>query len=101
MNGRVNPHNIRQYAPQNNSSNFLFDICISGKTVSAWIGMCEKGHLVGPFFYETNSTGDSYMNLITERIIPELQQIHGNRFDRLWWIIIDLVLCGNAQGHFQ
>ncbi len=31
-------------------------------------------------------TGDRYLNLITERIIPKLRQIYKNRFNRLWWI---------------
>ena len=48
--------------------------------------MCGNGRLVGLIFYENNLNGDRYLNLITERIIPELLQIYPNRFNRLWWI---------------
>ena len=48
--------------------------------------MCGNGHFVGYFFYENNLTGDSYPNLMTETIIPELRQMYRSRFNRPWWI---------------
>lgn len=86
MNGRVNNYNIRQYAPRNNPPNFNFDVTMCREKVSVWMGMCGNGRLVGPVFYENNMNGAKYLNLITERIIPELHQIYPNRFNRLWWI---------------
>ena len=86
MNGRVNNHNIRHYAPHNNPPEFNFDVGISKQKVSLWIGICGNGSLVGPFFYENTLNGHGYLNLLREKIIPELRRIYGNRFDRVWWI---------------
>ena len=60
MNGRVNTCNIRQYAPRNNPPNFNYDVTMCREKVSAWMGMCGYGRLVGPIFYENNLNGDRY-----------------------------------------
>ena len=79
-NGRVNNHNVRQYSLRNNTSNCNFDVGMSREKVSAWMRMCGNGSFVGPVFYENSMIGDRYLNLITERIIPELREIYQNRF---------------------
>ena len=83
MNGKVNSHNIRQYAPMNNSPEFNFETRICQQKVSLWIGICGNGHLVGPFFYDNNLTGAAYLNMINERIIPVLLCIYGNQFNSI------------------
>lgn len=86
INGKVNNHNVRQYAPRNEPPEFNFDVSMCREKVSVWIGMCGNGALIGPIFYEGNLTGEGYLNMLNERIIPELNRIHGNRLNRQWWI---------------
>ena len=59
---------------------------MSREKVSVLIGICGNASLVGPIFNESTLTGAKYLDLLTERIIPELHQIYHYRFNRLWWI---------------
>ena len=86
MNSRVKDHNVRQYTPRYHPPDFHNDLRMSREKVSVWIGICGNGSLVGPIFYENTLTGAKYLDLLTERIFPELHQIYPNRFNRLWWI---------------
>jgi transposase len=86
LNGKVNNQNVRQYAPRNMPPEFNFNVSLCREKVSLWMGMCGNGAIIGPIFYEHNLNGNGYLNMLEERIIPELRQIHGNRMNRLWWI---------------
>ena len=83
INGRENNHNIRQYAPRYHPPDFHNDLRMSREKVSVWRGICGNGSLVGPIFYENTLTGAKYLDLLTERIIPELHQIYPNRVNKL------------------
>lgn len=86
LNGRVNNHNVRHYAPRNAAPEFNFDVGVSREKVSVWMGLCGSGDVIGPIFFEGNLTGNAYLNILDEQIIPELRRIHGNRMNRMWWI---------------
>ncbi|KAF2352904.1 Protein of unknown function DUF4817 [Trinorchestia longiramus] len=85
MNGEVNNHNVRKYAPQNNPPEWNFEKSICQDKLSLWIGLCGNGSLVGPLFYDNNLYGVAYLDLINEAIVLELRHIYANRFNRLWW----------------
>lgn len=85
MNGKVNTHNVRQYAPRNEPPVFNINKSMCREKLSLWIGICGQGSLVGPIFYDNNMNGVDYLNMINENIVPELHRIYGNRFNRLWW----------------
>ncbi|KAF2353523.1 hypothetical protein FHG87_015721 [Trinorchestia longiramus] len=78
MNGEVNNHNVRKYAPQNNPPDWNFEKSIFQDKLSLWIGLCGNGSLVGPLFYDNNLTGVAYLDLINEAIVPELRHIYAN-----------------------
>ncbi|KAF2350323.1 hypothetical protein FHG87_018919 [Trinorchestia longiramus] len=42
--------------------------------------------LVGPYFYNSNLNALEYLDLINNWIVPRLQETHGNRINRTWWI---------------
>ncbi|KAF2346939.1 Protein of unknown function DUF4817 [Trinorchestia longiramus] len=86
LNGKVNNHNVRTYAPKNQPPNFSLDVGISREKVSVWVGLCGNGHVIGPYFYNNNLHGVEYLDLINNRIVPRLREIHGNRINRTWWI---------------
>lgn len=86
MNGKVNNHNVREYAPKNQPPNFNYNVQISREKVSVWMGLCGNGHVIGPLFYENTLNGARYLDLINNRILPRLQETHGDRLNRTWWI---------------
>ncbi|KAF2354742.1 Protein of unknown function DUF4817 [Trinorchestia longiramus] len=53
LNGKVNSHNVRRYAPKNNPPDFNYDVEISREKVSIWMGLCGNECLLGPFFTTT------------------------------------------------
>ena len=82
----MNNHNDRHYAPRITAPELNFDVEISRGRVSVWIGLCESGAVIGPICFEGNLTGDNYLNILNEQIIPEQRQIHENRMNSVWWI---------------
>ncbi|KAF2356232.1 hypothetical protein FHG87_013013 [Trinorchestia longiramus] len=84
LDGKVNNHNVRTYAPKNQPPNFNFDVGISREKVSAWMVLCGNGHVIGPYFYTNNLNGVEYLDLINNRIVPRLRETHGNRINRTW-----------------
>ncbi|KAF2344890.1 Protein of unknown function DUF4817 [Trinorchestia longiramus] len=50
LNGKVNSHNVRRYAPKNNPPDFNYDVEISREKVSISMGLCRNECLLGPFF---------------------------------------------------
>ncbi|KAF2346763.1 Protein of unknown function DUF4817 [Trinorchestia longiramus] len=53
LNGKVNSHNVRRFAPKNNPPDFNYDVEISREKVSIWVGLSGTGCLLGPFFTTT------------------------------------------------
>jgi hypothetical protein len=86
LNGRVNNHNIRHYAPKNQPPSFNFEVGISREKVSVWMRLCGNGSIIGPYFYNNNLNGAGYLDLLNDMIIPRLQETHAERINRAWWI---------------
>ena len=79
MNSIVNSHNVRQYSPRYHPPDFHNDLRMSREKVSVGIGIhMQKWNSSGTYFYENTLTGTKYIDLLTERIIPELHQIYPN-----------------------
>ena len=95
LNGKLNNHKVtvRHYVPRNTVPEFNFDVVISREKVSVWMGLCGSGVVIEPKCFEGKLTGDSYLNILNEQIIPELRKIHGNGMNGMWWIQDD------APGH--
>lgn len=74
MNGRVNTHNIRMYAPKGNPPAFNFDVSSDRRKLSVWAGICGNGTLVGPYFFEGNVNGRTYLEMFNNFALPVLQR---------------------------
>ena len=37
-------------------------------------------------FYKNTLTGAKYLDILSEMIIPEMNKIYQNRFNRIWWL---------------
>ena len=54
--------------------------------LSVWAGLCGNGNVIGPLFYDENLTGEIYLEMLNELIIPSLELAYpGNKFQRLWF----------------
>ena len=90
MNGKVSSQNVRKYAPKGDVPEFTYDVNESRAKLMVWIGLIGNGTLIGPFFFEGNVTGAKYLQLLNEKVLPELFNLFPNQFDnghftRLWW----------------
>ncbi len=88
MNGEVNTQNVREYAPVHQPPEFNFDLNISREKLTVWIGLCGNGRIIGPFFFNRNIDGLTYLEMINNDMIPQLEhhferQIQGT-FRNLW-----------------
>lgn len=76
LNGNVNRHNCRYWATENphwireNHTQYP-------QKINVWAGII--GHrIIGPFFIEHNLNGDSYLELLRNRIVPALAALFPN-----------------------
>lgn len=87
--GKVNTHNARHYAPKGQHPSFNFDVNSSREKLSVWAGVCGNGTLLGPFFFNRNVTGRSYLEMFNRNILPTLLQVYGlnneNQIRNIWW----------------
>ena len=90
MDGQVNTYNVRLYAAAGQPPEFNYEVNISREKLTVWIGLCGGGQIIGPFFFERNVTGQMYLQMINNDVVPQLQQyfqrqIRGT-FRNLWWV---------------
>lgn len=89
MNGKVNTHNVLEYAPVGQPPDFNFDRISSRQKVTVWIGIVGNGVLIGPVFFDANVDGQAYLQMIQQHVIPGLEmhfQRQENRpFPFIWW----------------
>ena len=42
--------------------------------LTVWIGLCGNGQIIGQFFFERNVTGQVYLQMINNDVVPQLEQ---------------------------
>lgn len=62
--------------------------------------------MFGPFFFNRNVNGKSYLNLLNVEIIPLMKtlfqnQFYENRFQRFWWIQVEILCHGLLEVRFK
>ena len=90
MNGRVSSQNVRKYAPKGNNPEFTYEVSSSKEKAMVWMGLCGNGSVLGPFYFDGTVTGASYLQLLNEKVFPQLiaefgDQFNNGSFSRLWW----------------
>ena len=71
LNGTVNRHNCCSWAPSNPHEQI--PVSNSKLGVMVWCGMTSAG-LVGPYFFEDSVTGESYLDMLSEFVCPQLMR---------------------------
>ncbi len=103
LNGDVNTHNVRMYAPRNNAPrDFTYDIPNNKQKVLVWAGILGNGDLIGPVFIDGNMNGAKYLEVIDQTIVPHLLRngrYHQNQNGsiRHVWFFQDGAPCHRAQ----
>ena len=69
-NGRVNTHNVLMYAKKGHPPDFHFDVSCDRHKLSVWAGICGDGTLIGPYFFERNVNGRTYLQMLENFALP-------------------------------
>ena len=90
MNGRVSSQNVRKYAPKGENPDFSYEVNFSKEKIIVWMGLSGGGNVIGPFFFDRNVNGQTYLEMLNELVFPELinafgDQFRDGHFSRLWW----------------
>jgi hypothetical protein len=89
LNGRVNTWNMRQYAPRTHPPNYTYNVPNNRQKLMVWVGMIGNNHIIGPYFFQQNVNGQSYLQMINQYVVPALARYGLGRngaIPRLWWI---------------
>ena len=88
--GEVNTQNVRQYARKGHPPTFNFERSNSREHLTVWAALCGNGMIFGPYFFERNVNGISYLRMFNEFVFLQLVEHFNNqhwegRFRGLWW----------------
>lgn len=81
LEGFVNKQNWRHWGSE--PPNFVTVKPLHPKRVTVWAGIHYDG-IIDPFIFQNNVTGDSYTNLLKEKIIPLLK--NKDLLEDYWWM---------------
>ena len=92
LNAGVNTHNIREYHPRGLVPlDFEYQHNDARHKLTVWAGLMGIGSIIGPFFFRNNVSGEDYLRMINDQVLPAINQIpryrrRGNgEFRRIWW----------------
>ena len=91
LNGALNNHNVRIYAPAHQAPDFHYNVNDSRQKLISWVVLCRNDDMLGPFPFDGHVNGQSYLKLLNDKVIPLITvlfqtQINENLFQRLWWV---------------
>ncbi len=72
LSGQVNRHNCVYWSTDNPSHTAMRPL--QSPKIVVWMGVWSEG-LIGPYVFEDTVTGDSYLGMLREWLLPQLQQI--------------------------
>ena len=89
LNEGANRKNNVHYAPSRHPPAFNFEKRCSREKVTVWVGLCGNGVVLGPFFFDANVNGQTYLRMINEQVVPQLEnnfpRQENGMFRYLWW----------------
>lgn len=81
--GKHNSTRIR-YWSQENLHKFYELRTQYPQKLNVWAGILGE-HVIGPFFINGNLTGQKYLDLLQQQIVPRIQELVGARFNEIWF----------------
>ena len=85
LNGSTNTKNLVFYAPKEHPPAQNYNVPESREKLTVFIGLCGEGTLIGLYFFAGNVTGQTYLEMLNQMVIPELALNHWLDFNQLWW----------------
>ena len=75
MDGCVNTWNVRSYAPRNQliTAHFEYYRTCSKEKLTVWADLIGSGEILGPYFFEGNMTGTTYLAMIDNFVVPNIR----------------------------
>ena len=91
MDGKVSSQNVRAYALKGQPPHTAnFDVNFNRQKLHVWAGICGNGTLLGPYFFDRNVNGRTYLDMLNTNVFPQLQQNYNvllpHNQHTLWWI---------------
>lgn len=83
LNGNVNRHNFR-YWSDTNPHWTKESHTQNPQKLNVWAGIIDDT-IIGPFFIEGNLNAGTYEQLLRDEIIPSIQALKGEDFERTWY----------------
>lgn len=81
--GQVNRHNCIFYSMDNPHE--VFEKAVNSPGVMVWGGICRTA-LIGPYFFTTTVTGESYLQMLDTYAFPRINElVTGAGDQRFWW----------------
>lgn len=82
LNGLVNRHNSVYYDTIN--PHITVETQLNQPGVLVWAGLSSSG-LIGPYFFEGNVTGQSYLEMLQTYLVPGLKTLYPNEMQKLYF----------------
>ena len=74
MDGCVNTWNVRSYAPRNQApAHFEYYRNCSKEKLTVWADLIGSGEILGPYFFEGNVTGTTYLAMIDNFVVLNIR----------------------------
>ncbi len=73
VNGEVNRQNLRYWSPDN--PHWMDPSKQQGcQKMMVWCGLW-KAHVLGPFFFDEHVTGETYLNMLRDKLMPQIERL--------------------------
>lgn len=83
LSGKVNRHNFRYWSDEN--PHWMLEAHTQyPQKLNVWAGVF-RDRIIGPFFIDGNLNGEKYLEMLTNQIVPAIQEIAGDEFDNVWF----------------
>jgi len=83
INGKINHHNFRYWSNEN--PHWMLEAHTQRpQKLNVWVGLYDN-QVVGPFFINGNLNSETYLQLLTDQIVPSIQEIVGDNFGDVWF----------------
>lgn len=84
LNGFVNHQNFRYWSDEKPEENII-ELPLHSPKIMTWAGIMRRG-LVGPFFFEGNVSGASYLQMLETQLMPTLDAIYGDNLSQMMFM---------------